>query len=209
MRFNWKKILLSHGLEAGRDYTVEAVGGTPQRLEAMLANKAYAASMLNAPYSILAKRSGLKSLGFARELLGAYQGMSAFSLRTWASSNRQALVGYLAGYLDGLRWFLDPDHKRAAIALLSTSLKIPEDVATETYDRAVALPGGLAREARFDEKGLQNVLALRALLERPAKSGASGLTRFYDHSYYDAARAMRRRSPQRGDVCRRSADERC
>jgi ABC-type nitrate/sulfonate/bicarbonate transport system substrate-binding protein len=48
-----QKILLTHGLVAGRDYTVKPVGGTFQRVAAMRENQEYAASMLNPPFNQL------------------------------------------------------------------------------------------------------------------------------------------------------------
>ena len=100
------KILLTHGLVAGRDFTVQAVGGTAQRLQAMRARPRYAASMLNPPFSILAERSGLRSLGFAVSALGPYQAIAGFVLRPWAQSNATILERYVRAHVEGLggRW---------------------------------------------------------------------------------------------------------
>lgn len=180
-----KRILLANGLAAGRDYTVEAVGGTPQRMQAMLEKKAYAASMLNPPFSIQAQRQGLKSLGTAREFIGPYQGIGAFARPEWASGHRDALVRYIAAYVEGLRWFTAPANKAEAQQLLVSALKLSADVAAETYERAVP-GGGLARDAQVDLDGLRHVLEIRAEVEGNGER-APAPERYVDLSYYKAA----------------------
>ena len=183
-----KRILLSNGLTAGRDYAVEAIGGTPQRLEAMRANRTYAATMLNPPFSIQAQQHGFKSLGFARDLLGRYQGTGAFVRPSWGTAHRDVLVKYIAAYVEGLRWFVAPQNRSAAIELLAESLEMPADVAAETYERAVT-GKGFASDAQVDTEGFRNVLKLRAELE-PDGQQARSPDRYLDLSYHRAALAM-------------------
>jgi ABC-type nitrate/sulfonate/bicarbonate transport system substrate-binding protein len=180
-----KRILLSNGLSAGRDYKVEAVGGTPQRMQAMVEHKEYAASMLNPPFSIQAERRGLRSLGTARELIGPYQGIGAFVRPAWAADHRDAVVRYIAAYLEGVRWFMAPANKAEAQRLLVSSLQLPADVAAETYERAVP-GGGLARDARIDLEGLRNVLKIRAEVEGNG-GPAPAPEKYVELSYYKAA----------------------
>ena len=185
-----RRILETKGLKAGHDYTLAAIGGNPQRLEAMKDSQQYAASVLNPPFSILAVRAGLRSLGSATALVGGrYQGIGAFVRRDWAREHRDALVQYLASYIEGLRWFLAPANKNAAIELLGTTLKIPADVAAETYARAAA--GGLTPDARLDIEGLRNVLKLRAELEGQWNGQPPPPERFIDLTYYEAALGVR------------------
>lgn len=184
-----RKILMSNGLTAGTDYTMKAVGGTPQRLEAMLRDKENAAAMLNPPFSIQAKAAGLKSLGSAASLIGPYQGIGAFALRSWAIANRDPLVRYLAAYVEALRWFLAPANKAEALVFLTADLKLPPDIAQEAYARAVAAPGGLVPDARLDLNGFRNVLKLRAEIERQWGGHPPPADKYYDPSYHDAALA--------------------
>ncbi len=183
-----RKILLLKGL-TGTDYTMKAVGGTPQRLQAMLQDKELAASMLNPPYSLQAKRGGLKSLGTATQLIGPYQGVGAFALRSWAKDNRDAVTRYIAAYVEALHWFLAPAHKAEAIALLATGLKVAPEVASEAYALAVA-KGGLSPDARLDVDGLKNVLKLRAEIEKQWQGTAPAPDKYYDLSYHQAALAL-------------------
>ena len=184
-----RKILLMNGLTAGTDYTMKAIGGTPQRLEAMLRDKENAAAMLNPPFSLQAKAAGLKSLGSAARLIGPYQGVGAFARRTWATDHRDALIRYLAAYVEALRWFLAPANKADALAFLAADLKLPADLAQEVYARAVAAPGGLVPDARIDLNGFANVLKLRAEIEHQWNGVPPPVDKYYDPSYHDAALA--------------------
>src|SRR5918992_1620090 len=103
-----KKILLMNGLKEGVDYKVHPVGGTLFRYRAMRENREYAASMLNPPMSVDAPSSGLRSLGRAVDLLGAYQAGGAFVLRPWAQANAETLERYIAGYIEAVRWSVNP-----------------------------------------------------------------------------------------------------
>jgi len=183
-----RKILLINGL-TGADYTMKAVGGTPQRLQALLQDKELAASMLNPPSSIQARRGGLKSLGAATQFIGPYQGVGAFAMRNWAKDNRDTVVRYLAAYVEGLRWFLAPAHKAEALTLLTTGLKLAPDVAEEAYALAVG-KGGLATDAQLSVDGLKNVLKLRAEIEKQWQGTPPPAEKYYDLSYQKAALAL-------------------
>ena len=155
----------------------------------MLRDKENAAAMLNPPFSLQAKAAGLKSLGSAARLIGPYQGIGAFALRTWATAHRDALIRYLAAYVEALRWFLAPANKADALAFLASDLKLPADLAKEVYARAVAAPGGLAPDARIDLNGFANVLKLRADVEHQWNGIPPPVDKYYDPTYHDAALA--------------------
>ena len=108
--FQLYEMLRQKGLNKG-DYEVKPIGGTGSRLEAMTKDKTMVAAMLNPPFSIRAEKAGLKDMGTAAAALGAYQGTSAFVLRSWGAANADTLVKYLEAYIEGLRWSLDPKNK--------------------------------------------------------------------------------------------------
>jgi ABC-type nitrate/sulfonate/bicarbonate transport system substrate-binding protein len=182
-----RKILLTGGLVAGRDYTVKAIGGTAQRLQAMRENRGHAASMLNPPFSILAERAGLRSLGLAVTALGPYQATAGFVLRSWAQANAPTLERYIRAHVEGLRWALAPGNQEEAVALLARSLEISHDVAAATYRRAADPAGGLTPDARLDFEGFRAVLALRAELEGYRDDRVPPVDRYYDPRYYQRA----------------------
>jgi ABC-type nitrate/sulfonate/bicarbonate transport system substrate-binding protein len=182
-----RKILRVSGLEAGRDYAVKPVGATGLRLEAMRREPEYAASLLNPPFSILAERAGLRSLGSAVRVIGPYQATGAFVRRAWAEANSATLERYIQAYVEALRWVTAPANREDAVALLAERLGIPADVAARTCERAVT--EGLAPDARLDLDGLRTVLALRAEIEGQWGGRAPAPEKYYDLRYYERALA--------------------
>jgi ABC-type nitrate/sulfonate/bicarbonate transport system substrate-binding protein len=184
-----RKALQKEGLQEGRDYVLKPTAGTAGRSKLMRENKAYAASMLNPPFSILARRDGLRSLGAAVELVGPYQGTGCWVLRSWAEANAGTLERYLAAYVEALRLALDPANRAEAVAILAERLKIAPDIAAATWDIAADPVKGLTPDARLDMGGLRNVLALRAEMIGTWGGKAPEPDRYVDLSYYRRALA--------------------
>lgn len=185
-----RKALQKEGLQAGRDYVLKPTAGTAGRSKLMKENKEYAASMLNPPFSILARRDGLKSLGAAVELVGPYQGTGCWVLKSWAEANAGTLERYLAAYVESLRLALDPANRAGAVAILAERLKIAPDIAAATWDIAADPVKGLTPNARLDMDGLRNVLALRAEMIGTWGGKAPEPDRYVDLSYYQRVMAM-------------------
>jgi ABC-type nitrate/sulfonate/bicarbonate transport system substrate-binding protein len=182
-----KKILLKHGLAAGRDYVVKPVGRGELRLKAMAGDKDNAAAILNLPFTIQAEQIGLKSLGSTVDMLGPYQANGAFVQRAWANANAPLLERFIAAYVESLRWSLHPGNRDESVALLMEKLKLSRDIAERTW-RLLADPvRGFAPDARFDRKGFDNMLALRAEMEGGAAPAAA--EKYFDLSYYERALA--------------------
>jgi ABC-type nitrate/sulfonate/bicarbonate transport system substrate-binding protein len=182
-----KKILLVNGLKEGADYKINPIGGTALRLKGMRENKEYKAAMLNPPFSIAAKAAGLKSMGRAADLLGAYQATGTFVMRDWAKANGDTLERYIAGFIEGVRWTVAPANKDAAIKLLAERLKVTPEAAAQTWQLMTDPKFGLARDGRFDMQGFRNVLALRAEIEGSWGGKPPPPERYIDLSYYDNA----------------------
>jgi len=180
--FQLYEMLRQKGLNKG-DYEVKSVGGTGQRLEALTKDKTYAAAIMNPPFSTRAEKAGLKVAGIVADAIGAYQGSSAFVLRTWGAANTDALVKYTQAYIEGMRWMLNPANKAEAVALLGDRLKLPADVAGQAFDATLK---GFQVDGALDMAGVRNVLKLRAQFEdgTPADPG-----KYIDLSYYEKARA--------------------
>jgi ABC-type nitrate/sulfonate/bicarbonate transport system substrate-binding protein len=109
-------------------------------------------------------------------------------MRAWAQSHRQQLVRYIAAYLEGLRWVLDPLNHQACADILIEDLGTAPDIANETVE-LLRRPGfGLHPEAAIDEAGLRNTIALRASQQRGSR--LRDPREYIDLSYYAAARAL-------------------
>jgi len=182
-----KKILLMNGLKEGADYKINPIGGTALRLKGMRENKAYKAAMLNPPFSIDARAAGLKSMGRAADLLGAYQATGTFVLRDWANANRDTLERYIAGFIEGNRWAVAPENRDAAVKILAERLKVTPDVAAHTWQLLSDPKFGLAKDGQLDLAGFRNVLALRAEIEGSWGGKPPPPERYVDLSYYEKA----------------------
>ncbi len=181
-----KKILLMNGVQPGKDVEIKSVGSTPYRLQGMKDDKANAAAILNPPFSVLAKHAGLVSLGSIRKLLGADQDRATFALRSWVKEHPDLVEGYLAGYVQGQRWLMDPANRSQVVALLTKESNVSEQIANEWYE-VVMQPGGYAKDARFDVDGFKKTLQLRAEVEPGGNGKAPAAEKYYDLSYYRAA----------------------
>jgi ABC-type nitrate/sulfonate/bicarbonate transport system substrate-binding protein len=181
------KVLKDNGLNKG-DYAVKPVGGTPARLEAMTKDKANAAAaILSPPFSFRATAAGLKDMGAAAKAIGAYQSDGAFVMRDWGNANSDTLVRYIQAYIEGRRWALDPANKDEAIKLLSDRLKLAPDVAAQSYAVATDPAEGMAKDARLDAAGFNNVLKLRAEIEGQWGGTPPPSDKYLDLSYYAKA----------------------
>jgi ABC-type nitrate/sulfonate/bicarbonate transport system substrate-binding protein len=182
------KMLQLNGLQRG-DYAVKPVGASFLRLQALTKDRTYAGTMLNVPYSIQAERAGLKDLGTATAAVGRYLADGAYVLRAWAQPNADILVRYLQAYLETLRWMMNPANKDAVVALMGERLKLPADVAAQTYDVIADPVGGFAKDAAFDEAGFRTVLKLRAEIEGQWGGTPPAPETYVDLSYYRRALA--------------------
>lgn len=176
-------ILKKNGLAKG-DYTVSAVGATPRRLETMQKDKTAAAAVLNQPFALQAVRAGLKDMGTTVSMMGPYQGTAGYTLRSWANANADIVAKYLQGYIEGLRWVLDPANKQEGTDILAAELKIPPDIAAATFAIVTDPKDGFSRDGRFDLQGFRNVLQLRADHEPDT---AVAPERYIDLSFYERA----------------------
>jgi ABC-type nitrate/sulfonate/bicarbonate transport system substrate-binding protein len=182
-----KKILKLNGLLENRDYTVKLAGGTGPRSTAMVQDAELAAGMINPPFSFSVREKGLKSLGTQFDLLGPYQATGAFVMRKWADGHGDALASYLAAYIEGQRYVLNPANRGEMIELLTGRFKLAPGVAPGTND-AVLKPGsGLATDAGFSDEGFACVLAIRAEMEGLWAGVPPAMEKYVDLSYYRRA----------------------
>ncbi len=182
-----KKLLLRNGLKEGSDYTVKQVGAVSFRYKAMIEDRSNAGGILNLPFTVEAAAKGLLSLGRLVDLLGPYQAAGAFVMRPWARDHGAELEKYLAGYVESLRWIRDTGNRTAAIDLLVDKLKLQRAIAERTYDLLIDPVSGFTPDAKFDDEGFRNMLALRAEIERKAETDAVAPERYVDLRFYDRA----------------------
>jgi ABC-type nitrate/sulfonate/bicarbonate transport system substrate-binding protein len=181
-----KKVLQMNGLQPGKEYQLKPVGSTPFRLQAMRDNRDYAAAVMNPPFSIVAKQGGMVSLGTMRTLLGADLDRGTFALRAWARGDSDLLERYLAAYVEGQRWLMEPSNHQQVVELVMKEANLTEPTASDWYTVMVQ-DGGYAKDAAFDVEGFKKTLQLRAEIEAGGNGAAPAAEKYYDLSYYRAA----------------------
>jgi ABC-type nitrate/sulfonate/bicarbonate transport system substrate-binding protein len=181
------KMLDVKGLKRG-DYTVKAVGGSPQRFQALSKDKTYAAAILNPPFTLQAQDAGLKDLGAAIDVVGPYQSDGGWVLRSWAKANEDTLVRYIQANIEGIRFALNPANKAAMTAVLAERLKLPPEIAARSL-QLVLDQKGFATDAKLDMEGFRNVLKLRADMLGTWGGTPPAPERYLDLSYYQRALA--------------------
>jgi ABC-type nitrate/sulfonate/bicarbonate transport system substrate-binding protein len=181
------KALKDAGVGRG-DFSVNPVGGTTQRIEAMLKDKDHAAAaVINVPFNFRLLAAGMKDLGSATRSIGAYQAGSVVVMREWAEANSDSLVRYLRAIIAGRRWLLDPANKAEAIQLAVDQVKLPPEVAARSYAYVTDPSEGFSKDAQFDMEGFKNVLKLRAEIEGQWGGKPPAPDKYFDLSYYNKA----------------------
>jgi ABC-type nitrate/sulfonate/bicarbonate transport system substrate-binding protein len=193
--FQLEKILLLHGLRAGRDYQIVSIGTMPKRLQAMRENKQYAATMLGGEFTMRAERDGFRNLGSTRQIIGPYQGPGEIVLRQWARTHADTLERYLAAYIAAQRWMLAPAHKQQVLGVLTSDSHLSPAVASRIYAGMTSKTNSSYEpDARISIPGFENVLKLRAEIEGEWGGKPPSVYEFYDPTYYRKALAMLRQS---------------
>jgi ABC-type nitrate/sulfonate/bicarbonate transport system substrate-binding protein len=180
--FVMKKMLQKGGLGEA-DYTLDRVGGTGQRAEALMQNKT-AATILSSPLEILPESRGYTRLANATEAIGPYQAVSGVSRRSWAKEHRAELVGFIKGYVHALDWLSNPANRAEAVAIYRKQIpQATEASASKAWEVLTQSGEGFQKRAKLDPAGMETVLRLRSEFGRPQKT-LTDPQRYVDESYY-------------------------
>lgn len=91
-------ILRCNGLEPGTsDYDLVSAGGMAQRWNGLREGRHHA-TLLSAPYNLIAKNAGFSQLVRATDVIGPYQGNVAAARRSWAANNADKIVSYIRAF---------------------------------------------------------------------------------------------------------------
>src|ERR1700759_1990783 len=92
------EIMRRHGFEKDKgDYELVRAGGMVQRWNGLREGK-HAATLLSAPYNIIARNAGFTELVKATDVIGPYQGNVAAVRRSWGAANADKVSGYIRAY---------------------------------------------------------------------------------------------------------------
>ena len=182
--------VLYHMLEKGGvspgSYERVAVGATPTRWESVRDGK-HAATMTIEPFTSIAKAQGFAVPARSTDTIKDYQGGIFAARRSWAAQNRDAVIGFIRAYLEGLQWTLDPaNREEGAQILLRNMPDIKPGVVGSVMASLLSPQSGLTPKGALTIEGIRTVLALRT---RYGKQGAvlGAPEKYIDLTYYDAA----------------------
>ena len=180
--FVLRDILERHQIAAG-EVTFVRAGGTPQRLQDMLADPQHAATIQGTPFEFIGELKGLNTLLRVADELGPYQGFVATAKRSWASAHDRDVVGYVRALVRGIDWLYQPENRPIVEALLIADVPgMSPGIAAKTYDVVLASSGGFFRGAKPDIEGVRRVLALRSRYGIPQRELTDPM-KYIDLSY--------------------------
>lgn len=143
------------------DIKFSSVGATPKRWESVKTGE-HVGTLMIEPFTSIAIANGFHVLESSLNTIPNYQGGVFAASREWVSLNEGSLMGFIKGYLRGLRWTLNPDNYEVARDLLVTRMPairstIADGVMTKLLDPST----GLIPDGEFDSQGVDAVRLLR------------------------------------------------
>jgi len=183
-----RDMLSRNGLLLNRDYVFMVAGGTSARFEA-LGHGTVAATILYAPFDTAAEQAGFHRLARSTDYYTAYASLATAGTRAWVEGHGDDVIRYIAAILQSLRWIHDPVHALAVQSILrdEDTLDLDDAMAARVYAAFVAPSLGYGVEARLDEAGLQQVIALRAAYGNPPRPLGQP-SDYQDLRWYERAR---------------------
>ncbi|TMH35029.1 MAG: ABC transporter substrate-binding protein [Betaproteobacteria bacterium] len=161
-------------------------GGTNLRYAGLLDRK-FSATLLSSPFDLQAESKGFTRLGNATDLLGAYQGRSAFGMRGWIKDNEAAVIGFMRAEREAIDWIYDPQNRDVCEALLvANDRDMTPALAKKTYEMFVDKRRGLSRDLKIDVEGFKVVLGLRSKYGQP-KRDLNDPLKYIDRELYRRA----------------------
>jgi ABC-type nitrate/sulfonate/bicarbonate transport system substrate-binding protein len=163
------------------------VGATPDRWASVQSGE-HAGTLTIEPFTAMARAQGFHVLESSLATVEHYQGGVFATRRSWASNNEAALMGYISGYLDGLRWVLNPDNgEQAKEILLRNMPAINPKAVNNVMAKLLSSKTGLTPNGALLPAGIDTVLQLRSHYAQPAKV-LGDPDRYVDLSYLEASR---------------------
>ena len=158
-----RDILARNELLLERVYTFTVAGGTSNRLDA-LKNGSVAATILYAPYDVLATRAGFNQLATSTDYYSAYASLATAGIQTWIEQHNDEVASYIAAYLKALRWIYDPGNVNDVQAIMQNepALGLDASLTPDVYAAFVDPKSGFGQDAMLDDAGLEQVIDLRA-----------------------------------------------
>jgi ABC-type nitrate/sulfonate/bicarbonate transport system substrate-binding protein len=163
LTFALREMLQAEGV-GDDDYRLVPHGRAQQRAIGLVARR-FDATLLPPPFDVSVKAHGCRTLAYATDVLGPYQGITAVARRAWLHDNAAAAMAYMHAYRQALAHATAD--KAGSIPLLVGALHVSPAVAAASYDAALRHSGGFCHDGKLDLAGIRNVLRLRARYAPP------------------------------------------
>jgi NitT/TauT family transport system substrate-binding protein len=148
------EMLAAHGLRAGRDYQLEAIGVASARWEAIQSGK-LDAGLQTPPHKYLAQDQGYPDLGEISAYVPDYQFTTVNVRADWAAAHQETLRAFLAALARATRWLYD--EPEAATDLAARALATTPDYARRDYEH-FATSRSLTTDLTLSEPGMAKVV---------------------------------------------------
>jgi len=149
------RMLAANGIKPGEFDTLFA-GATAARYAA-LQSGAVDATILLPPFNFFADSAGFSTLGLTVDYTPELPFTGAVVNRTWAIAHRATLDRLLAVHQQSMAWFLDPQHRAEAIAMMVEASKQKSEDVAKAYDF-------LQKYKFFDAGGRVSKMRMNAML---------------------------------------------
>jgi ABC-type nitrate/sulfonate/bicarbonate transport system substrate-binding protein len=171
------------------DCQLAAVGATPQRWQSVQRGE-HSATLTIEPFTSIARAEGFPVLESSRDLFDSYQGGVVAARRAILAARASAVRDFIAGYLDGLAWVLEPANRPAVTELLASRMDINPKALQSVLDSVLSPKSGLTPSAELLPAGMETVRTLRA--KYGPGGPLAGIGDFGDLSLWKAAIEERR-----------------
>jgi NitT/TauT family transport system substrate-binding protein len=148
------EMLAAHGLRAGRDYQLEAIGVASARWEAIQSGK-LDAGLQTPPHKYLAQDQGYPDLGEISAYVPDYQFTTVNVRADWAAAHQETLRAFLAALARATRWLYD--EPEAATDLAARALATTPGYARRDYEH-FATSRSLTTDLTLSEPGMAKVV---------------------------------------------------
>ncbi len=150
------EMLAAHGLRAGQDYQIKAIGGASARWEAIQRGE-LDAGLQTPPHKYVAEDQGYPNLGEISDYVPDYQFTTINVRADWAAGNRETLRGFLRAMSRATQWLYDePD---MAVDLAAQALGTTADYARRDY-RHFTASASLTPDLRLSGPGMAKVIGV-------------------------------------------------
>jgi ABC-type nitrate/sulfonate/bicarbonate transport system substrate-binding protein len=182
-----RDILIRNDMVLNRDYTFVIAGGTSARLDALMSGT-IAATVLYSPYDKIAAERGFNRLAISTDYYAAYASICTAALQPWIETHSDLVTHYIAAYMQALHWIFEPGNALMVQRILESkpALGLDATLARYTYEAFIDPVMGFHVGEGMDDRGLQQVIDLRATYTSPLTSPGV-LAHYQDLRWYQQA----------------------